>query len=74
MAVNMRDMNKKTTIIEGRKKSINIAQVSEATRIFLILLANNHTIQEVETLLNKYKKKNLSDYGYRPDGTEIGSA
>ena len=54
--MNLNDFAKEITLIEGRKKSLSIAQVKEVIRLTLIRLANS-PMAETEAVLNRYKEK-----------------
>jgi hypothetical protein len=55
--INMNNMARDVTLIEGKKISLPIGQVKEVLKIFLRILANDYSVEEVNNLLKKYKNK-----------------
>ena len=55
MGINLNELAKQVTIVEGQSKSTNIAQVKEVMKILFQKLAKM-TITEVAQILEKYKR------------------
>lgn len=54
MSVNLNQMAKEITLIEGLKKSVSIAQVKEIMKVLFKKL-NKMTLADIESILAKYK-------------------
>lgn len=55
--INMNEVAKKVTLMEGKKIQLPIGQVKEVLRCFLRYCAENFDPVQVVGLLNRYKEK-----------------
>ena len=55
--MNLNKLARDITLIEGKRKSMSIAQVKEVLKIILIKFANEYTLDEIYKTIKKYEVK-----------------
>lgn len=52
--INLNKLAREITLEEGKKRQINIAQVKEVLKIFLIKMASDYTPSEIMEMIERY--------------------